>query len=241
MPNYPVTTHREEYFERGWTLLHGFVADDVADDWCRAIVEIAARRPFADGVTRLDAVLAPSPERLYAGGLTRHTLLDTTALDHRPELGALAQVYTALPAALTQIIGQPVCTSPYPRSRVTCKVYTAGDEQGWHFDTNGITVLLYLEDSDGATLIDPDMAPHPGDPANPSGLWKLALAMALLSPECEAPERILPIKGSLLLMQGRRVWHRSVAPSSRKVVAALNYYAGDTWRPAGMDSLVYGT
>ena len=53
-------------------------------------------------------------------------------------------------------------THKYPRSCVNVKIYRGrGSQQGWHFDTNTITALLYLSTNQEARHL---LRDHPRSP-----------------------------------------------------------------------------
>ncbi len=151
----------------------------------------------------------------YETSETDYHALDGRGIARR--LGSVLAAYEALLPTVARVAGCPAVLSPYERSAVTALVYTPpGGFQGWHRDTNGITVIVYCTDNtDGETeLVDLKGERH------------------LLKPEL----------GAALFMQGRLLDHcgRPVAEKV-KICMPWNYYhQGDTARPAGLDEDIYG-
>jgi hypothetical protein len=196
--------HCAEYHALGFTVID-VIPEDIALAWGRGIVASIS----AGNGQRMDTTDSGG-EPLY------YDLID--GIDCAQAVPSMVDVYRTMPALVSVLTGADVVTSEYPRSKVCGTRYPAGGgRQGWHHDTNGITVVAYLStNEDGATIA------HPLDG----------------SPE----RRVLPRAGSLLLMQGRRVWHcGDQVNAAEKVISAWNYYvAGDTWRPPGLDDELYG-
>lgn len=131
--------------------------------------------------------------------------------------------------ALLPIVSAVTCTktllSPYPESDINIKAYPAGGGTiGGHFDTNAITVLVYLTTNTEAPL---EIEISRAHPSRPEGWVEY--------------ESIYAQAGSMLLMKGRDVWHCSKpTDKEEKTVAIFNYYVeGDTWRPEQFDAFVY--
>lgn len=204
--------HRNEYEHRGFTVLR-IVPDGVATRWgnlIRMAIESGRRGKRIDVKDDRGEVAAGIGGRLY------YDLID--GIDCEEIVPGMVDTYLTMPALLSVITGEDVVASPYPRSKVCGKLYPAdGGQQGWHFDTNGITVLAYLTTNiDGAT----EMNPIDG-----------------------GEEFVHPKAGSLLIMQGRKVWHRAgAAMAAPKIVSPWNFYVnGDTSRPEGLDDEIYGS
>lgn len=95
---------------------------------------------------------------------------------------------------------------------------------GLHYDTNGITVLLFLTTNSEAPLRMQVQRSHPGkkDP------WV-------------EHRKIYAKKGALLIMQGRKVLHGSEPTvNEQKLSVVYNYYERhDTYRHEDFDNFVY--
>lgn len=130
----------------------------------------------------------------------------------------LEGVYATLPGVLGEITGEHVIVSPHRDSAISVKVHIgSGGLHGAHRDTNPITALLYLTDCESGRTVGKTL----------EGL----------------PFECTPRAGRMLVMQGRRLWHRGeeVQPGDFKVCVPFNFYTPtDTWRPAGMDDFIYG-
>jgi len=140
---------------------------------------------------------------------------------HLPELTA---VYHAVLPLIASITSQDVVLSPYPRSDMNIKVYPpGGGTLGEHYDTNGVTVLLFLTTNLEAPLRMQIPRSHPSR-----------------TPWVERRD-IRASAGSLLIMKGREVLHDcEPTVNERKITVVLNYYVrGDTWRHDLFDDFVY--
>ena len=200
-----------EYRDRGFTVIERAVPDWVAGTWC-GIFEAYV----ATGARRVDIKDERGEVSDGIGGRLFYDLIDGISCEKlAPDM---LRLYRRLPASLRQITQQAVICSPYERSKVCGKIYPAGGgQQGAHFDTNGITVILYLtSNNDGCTVI----RPLDGGP----------------------DVSVKPAAGNILLMRGRECWHHAEpAIEKSKVISCWNYYVeGDTWRPEGLDDQIYG-
>lgn len=157
-----------------------------------------------------------------AGGRYLHHIFEGHHVRrHLPELMA---IYRALLPTVAAVTNQDVVLSPHVRSDVNIKVYpSGGGTLGEHYDTNGITVLLFLTTNREAPLRVQIPRRHPG-----YGAWI-------------ERRRICAKAGSLLVMKGREVLHDcEPTRTEQKVTVVLNYYVrGDTWRHAAFDDFVY--
>jgi hypothetical protein len=157
-----------------------------------------------------------------AGGRYLHHIFEGE--DVRRHLPELAVLYQAILPVVAAVTSQDVVMSPYERSDINIKVYPAGGGTlGEHYDTNGITVLLFLTTNREAPLRMKIPRHHPQ-----AGAW------------FERRE-IHAGAGSLLIMKGREVLHDcEPTVTERKVSVVLNYYVrGDTWRHEKFDDFVY--
>lgn len=105
-----------------------------------------------------------------------------------------------------------VIPSPYYESSMTLKAFHPLDRQGWHYDTNPVTALLYLTDCEGGYT------------------------------EFTDGTRLAPAAGRLALFDGRNYLHRAaVVRTGTKVTIPLNYYLiNDQYRPKEIEGVVYG-
>jgi hypothetical protein len=182
----------------------------------------------ASGKAReLERELPYRPEHLDEGGPTHAFLIDTMALGLLGDdiKDALFDAYAWMVGPLRTLTGLDVQLSPFARSKVTIKQYPAvTGQQGWHYDTNGLTVLTYLTDGGGGTEFYP------------------LSNVRMLDGKYLGPSTIqLPRAGDTLIMRGRLVRHRALIGDVPKQVICWNYYeGGDCWRPEHMDATVYG-
>lgn len=180
-------------------------------------LEKDSRVALAQAGNRLDR--GPTEARadlLDEGGAYHQSVVNSLGVaEHVPDLWAW---YVRNVARVAEAFAAEVVTSPHPLSAVTIKHYGGGDEQGWHYDTNPITCLLYITGS------------------VPGGEVVVYDRTGELRSFC-------PPAGSVLLMWGRELRHR-VCPQPEgadRVIAALNYYlTDDLWRPPGIDAVAYG-
>jgi hypothetical protein len=214
--------HRAEYHLNRLTVVPGVVDLDQIEAWTSKVLELT---DGGQAIQRDDEGRGGS-SILDGGGAYRHFILD--GLQVRRHLPDLLATYEALKCLVAVVTHHDVTTSTrkYPRSAVNVKVYRGqGSQQGWHYDTNAITGLLYLTtNQEGATCCEVTRE-HPS-----------------ADMRTKTVRRVLPVAGSLLIMQGRSVWHcAEPVTTETKIAAPLNYYtAEDSWRPEGIDNLVYG-
>lgn len=138
-----------------------------------------------------------------------------------PELNA---VYHSILPLVSLITLKEAIISPYEQSDINIKAYPAGGGTlGEHYDTNGITVLLFLTTNKEAPLRMKIPRSHPA-----KGEWI-------------EHKNIYAQQGSLLVMQGREILHDcEPTVTEQKLTVVLNYYEqGDTWRPKQFDDFVY--
>lgn len=102
-------------------------------------------------------------------------------------------------------------------SSVCLKRYHDGGGQGWHYDGNDITALLYLNTpaAGGGTLIDDGTG---------------------------QPLRVAPESGKLIIFAGRFIRHAAEDTPGEKVVAIVNLYRPGMFatRPEGLDADILG-
>ena len=124
----------------------------------------------------------------------------------------------AILGLLTRLCGREVVVSPYPNSAITLKQYDEVDSQGWHQDTNPLTVLLFLTAASAGQAIE-------------------------IEGRDGAKIQLGHSAGDALVMFGRELKHRvlSPGPAAPRVAIPLNYYhPDDLWRPDEVDEVVYG-
>jgi hypothetical protein len=184
--------------EQGLYVKKNVVSEALCSDIVRKALQEEARLIWRDN---------PAPE----GGWSRYALLDGYAVqDHYPELMA---IYQDQAMRLSEELDREVITSPYPQSAVNIKIYGPDTCQGWHYDSQPLTCLLYL--THGAAT----------EVQQPEGVMQ-----------------VLPEPGAMLIMEGRRMLHRvleNTGTDPRLTVPFNYYYPHDTYRPPEMDQAIY--
>jgi len=222
--NLDTQKHQAEFAHQLWTA----VDDVVGHELCKEIADRARRLVALHGFRDVDHGGSGSRYQLDGGGRYRFHLADGLVVrEHFCELVAIYQVLRYWIGALTLY---DVVMSPYRESDVTIQLYPPeGGTIGPHYDTNGITALLYLTSNGEGPL---RMWPRNKDPWGDKNTETLA---------GEEPLEVFPKAGTIVLMEGRRLWHESRPMETEdKVVVLFNYYVrGDVGRPDGFDSFIY--
>jgi len=156
------------------------------------------------------------------GGKYLHHIFKGNDIRHYlPELNA---VYHSLLPLISLVTHTDTIVSPYEQSDINIKAYpVGGGTLGEHYDTNGITVLLFLTTNKEAPLRMQIPRSHPAKET-----WI-------------EHRKIFATQGSLLIMKGREILHDCEPTiNEQKLTVVLNYYEkGDTWRPKQFDDFVY--
>lgn len=214
-----IEVHRRNYLYNNWTEVPDFLPSSVvkslADRTNQCIREKKVALVQHSGLG--------GPKQYDEGGDYIHYIF--RGPDIRSLMPELYGVYVALPHYLSVLTSQEVITSPYPESDISMRVYPPGGGTiGWHKDTNGISVLLYLTtNTEGALVMEIEKEIPPFEKTH------------------VVTEKVLARAGSLIALQGRRVRHY-VEPMQHetKMSVILNYYVqGDTWRPENFDKFIY--
>lgn len=196
----PPEVHARVFADAGWTLIYDAIPEDTARDIEKiALNAVADVGIFKEGTSS-------------GGGHSKYWVLDGGAVNRcRPDL---FEWYEAQLPLLGKITNREVILSPYLRSAINIKVYKGdGNGQGWHYDTNPLSAVLFLSDS-GSPLSIRDLQ---GD-----------------------ARQIEPKAGKLLLMDGREVFHSVEAGNETRVAAVFNYYySDDCERPEYIDRAIY--
>lgn len=206
MPN--LDSYREEFIRDGFTLVKGAIRPETALLWAER-----ARDKVGNRVDRTHG----EAKNLDEGGAYHYRAAN--AYETHEILPELFGWYETAPLWLQHIVQRDVICSPYPSSAITLKVYDRpGDEQGWHLDTNPLTVLLILTATQGdyGTEMETRSGTHFNLKNDP---------------------------GDCFVFLGRELRHRvpPLPTNHWRVTIPLNYYhPDDTWRPEGMDDIVYG-
>lgn len=100
-----------------------------------------------------------------AGGVYNHHIFKGP--DIRKDLPELKSIYHAIVPLVSLVTCTDTIVSPYPLSDINIKAYPpGGGTLGLHYDTNGITVLLFLTDNKEAPLRMQIERSHPGKKEN---------------------------------------------------------------------------
>ncbi|MGI4811891.1 MAG: hypothetical protein ACRYG5_15225 [Janthinobacterium lividum] len=156
------------------------------------------------------------------GQYLHHIFQGPDVRTHLPELCAIYHSILPLIGCVTNL---DVVVSPHARSDINIKVYPkGGGTLGEHYDSNGITVLLFLTTNKEAPLRMQIPRSHPSK--------KLP---------CIERKNIYAKSGALLIMKGREVLHDcEPTVTEQKITVVFNYYARhDTWRHEKFDAFVY--
>lgn len=215
---FDLARHAGEYQYDYVTVIDGIMSDEMCDALRTRINGIIAR-----GEVRLvdHGGLGTSAVSDAGGRYLHHIFQGPDVRAHLPELVTLYRAVLPLVSAVTN---RDAVLSPHDRSDINIKVYPpGGGTLGEHFDTNGITVLLFLTTNEEAPLRMQIPRSHPSK-----------------EPWIER-RSIYARAGSLLVMKGREILHDCEPTlTEQKMSVVLNYYVrGDTWRHEKFDDFVY--
>jgi hypothetical protein len=146
------------------------------------------------------------------GGRSLHEILDGFVVQECfPEL---LDLYSKARGLAEQIVEKPVLLSPHVRSGVNIRVYRYADsEDGWHYDTNPLSALLYLTEG--------------GEPTQ------------FRMPD-ETLLNIYPSPGLLTLFNGRNLLHHVPRGGQLRITCPFNlYYPDDITRPDYIDKVLF--
>ncbi|MBB3226046.1 hypothetical protein FHW69_000636 [Luteibacter sp. Sphag1AF] len=218
MKGFDLARHSREYQYDYVTLLDGVMSAEVCADLARRINSVIDE----GGVSLVDHHGAGTLAVSDRGGRYLHHIFQGD--DVRLHLPEIAVLYRALLPLVCVLTNREVVLSPHARSDMNVKIYPpGGGTLGEHYDSNGITVLLFLTTNTEAPLRMQIPRSHPSR-----------------EPWTER-RSIYARAGTLLLMQGREVLHDCEATThEQKLTVVLNYYVeGDTWRHEDFDDFVY--
>lgn len=216
---FDVRQHQYDYFNNLVTQVERLIPGPVCDSLAAKIAQVIDAG-LVDHV-RHDGRGTNAVSDL-GGAYDHHIFKGDDIRTHLPELVA---IYHAVLPLVSIITCSDAVVSPYPVSDINIKAYPpGGGTLGRHYDTNGITVLLFLTDNTEAPLCMQIERSHP----------------SRREPWTEE-RKVFATKGTLLLMQGRKTLHESEPTHiERKITVVYNYYERhDTYRHQAFDDFVY--
>lgn len=195
-----IESHARLFASAGWTIIEKAYPDDLA----RAVEKVAIESKDDVGILREGTS--------SGGGHSKYWVLDGSVCHHL--FPGLFDWYWAQIPLLSKIAGRQTIVSPFLRSAINVKIYEGDCEQGWHYDTNPFSAILYLSEGGAPTTVR-DQQDY---------VWDFE-----------------PQPGRLLLMKGRDLLHRVDQGDKTRVTAVLNYYhPDDCERPEWIDRAIYG-
>lgn len=210
---------QNEYHHVGYTTIPNLLDDRLCDSLNKKILDAIN----SNEITLVDHQGKGSEKELDGGGKYLHHIFLSEDIDKfLPELKG---AYHALLPLVSMVTSTNTILSPHEESDINIKSYPPkGGTIGAHFDTNGITALLYLTDNPNEGHL--KLRVKRSHPSGKNWVDNYSIASE---------------KGMLLLMQGRKIWHWSDPTINQlKNVVVFNYYEkGDTWRPKNFDQFVY--
>ncbi|CAG8870183.1 hypothetical protein PS627_03897 [Pseudomonas fluorescens] len=216
---FDIVRHQREYFYDYLTVIEDLIPDSMCDE----LAERVNRKISQGAVDFVNHSNLGSDVVSDKGGTYKHFIFK--GQDIRDFLPELTAIYHSLLPLISLITHTDTVLSPYPMSDVNIKAYPpGGGTLGLHYDTNGITVLLFLTTNSEAPLRARLQRSHPSR----SEPWV-------------EHKNIYAKKGALLIMQGRKVLHDcEPTVGEQKLSVIYNYYEShDTYRHESFDDFVY--
>lgn len=219
-----------EFWQKGFTIFDDFFPEDVVKKWRKTAMLISNSPEQFEGVKRIEKKFDTEDKETRDGsGIYSLTSINGNAV-FTGMFQDLETYYKNFVSFLSLFTGLDIVTSFDRQSAVTIMVYEppAGQMLS-HYDTQDISVLLYLTDNDeGGTEIYPITAKKPTVLGQPDEI-------------VGTPEIILPKTGRIAIFRGQQCWHTATpVEHSIKVSSAWNYYIkGNNFRPAGVSERLY--
>ena len=202
---------KSSYRVKGWVLLENKIPLTIIKRVQLIALSTLNWQSVADYAPYESNVGAPyPPEIMDERGFYQYEYLSGDDLDtHTSEIN---KFYEELLNTVVFITGEAAVVSPYSKSKYLLVKYDKNGQQGYHRDTQPITVLLYVNTVlEGGETVLHDFS---GEEVH-----------------------ITPTSGAILLMQGRHIRHCSRPALFEKIVLPFNYYTTvDQWRPETLDS-----
>jgi len=216
---FDIQKHRHDYFYNLATVINDLIPSEICDNLTDRVNTIIDKG-LVDRVKHTG--LGNEAVSDLGGDYNHHIFKGPDIRSHLPELNA---IYHAIVPLISLVTCSDAVVSPYPLSDINIKAYPpGGGTLGLHYDTNGITVLLFLTENKEAPLRMQIERSHPSKK----------------EPWVEN-KKIYAKKGSLLIMQGRKTLHDSEPTiTEQKLSVVYNFYEShDTYRHEDFDSFVY--
>lgn len=216
---FDVNKHQHDYFYNLATVIEDLIPGELCDTLAERVNDVI-------NCNSVDLVrhssLGTDAVSDLGGEYNHHIFKGSDVREYLPELNA---IYHSLVPLISLITHTDAVVSPYPASDINIKAYPpGGGTLGLHYDTNGITVLLFLTSNKEAPLRMQIERSHPGKKHS----WT-------------EHRNIYAKKGALLVMQGRKSLHDSESTiTEQKLSVVYNYYErDDTYRHEDFDNFVY--
>ncbi|MFB2587212.1 hypothetical protein [Acinetobacter sp. c1-l78] len=133
-----LTQHQYDYFYNLATVIENLIPENICDTLANRINDLISSGKIdyvRHGGLGTDAVSDLGGEYNY------HIFKGEDIREYFPELVC---IYHAIVPIISMVTSTDTIVSPYPASDINIKAYPAGGGTlGLHYDTNGITVLLF--------------------------------------------------------------------------------------------------
>lgn len=216
------------FWSKGFCIIDNLIPDNLLISWRDLVHWYSKYSEKCPGVNKVSKKFdTANLEGRDAAGEYKFTSIDGRI---SRQFNSLDNYYHSLSNFISLFTGLDIVESFDLQSSVTFMNYEApGGTLVPHYDTNGITLLLYLTNNeDGGTQL------QPLDTLRPTvlGYPDEVLGESII---------VLPKFGRAVLFQGRKVWHSSMATiKTPKISSVWNYYInGDNWRPPEVSKRLY--
>ena len=219
-----------DFWSRGYTIIDNLFPAELLEKW-KSQVEFLSKYCKAPGINHIEKEFKDaSPEARDGIGKYKFTSLDGRIIFADDLFSGIQEYYHSISNFLSLLTGLDLVESFDKQSSISFMNYTVpGGCIAPHFDSNGVTFLLYLTDNeDGGTKI------LPINKLRPTILGQADEVIG-------EPEIILPKCGRAVIFQSRKLWHESMSVfKSNKISSVWNFYErGDNWRPKEVSDRLY--
>jgi len=217
-----------QFWKDGYCILDNLIPKDLVEYWAAIALDLSTKLT-RQGVKKIEKQFdAADLETRDAAGI--YSLVSIPGYVAFCDFENLKIYYQNLANFLSLFTGLDIVLSEDIESAVTVMVYPPpAGQMTAHYDTNPITVLLYLTDNqDGGTELYPLTARRP-------------TTLTTIDEFIADPIVILPKVGRIVLFQGQKIWHKALpVTKTTKISSAWNYYIkGENWRPKGVSERLY--